>query len=169
LPNAAAGSSKNITPKLLSTTSKLPAPNGCTWASATSNLALAAPAAAASRRASATWIREKSFRQVVRGALAVHRDVFTEGTVPAGQRDKWVGTIHRMQGREADVVILILGGQPDRPGARQWAAERPNLLNVAVTRARRRLYVIGSRRNWSRLPYFDVLAGSLPVWSPPAG
>jgi hypothetical protein len=30
LPNAAAGSSKNITPKLLSTTSKIPAPNGCT-------------------------------------------------------------------------------------------------------------------------------------------
>jgi len=60
LPNAAAGSSKNITPKLLSTTSKIPAPNGCTWTSATSNLALAAPAAAASRRASATRIREKS-------------------------------------------------------------------------------------------------------------
>jgi len=30
LANAAAGSSKNITPKLLSTTSKLPAPNECT-------------------------------------------------------------------------------------------------------------------------------------------
>ena len=50
----------NITPRLLSTTSKIAAPNGCTWASATSNLALATPAAAASRRASATWIREKS-------------------------------------------------------------------------------------------------------------
>ena len=47
LPNAAAGSSKNITPNLLSTTSKIPVPKGCTWASATSNLALAAPAAAA--------------------------------------------------------------------------------------------------------------------------
>ena len=60
LANAAAGSSKNMTPKLLSTTSKIPAWNGCTWASATSNLALATPAAAASRRASATWIRDKS-------------------------------------------------------------------------------------------------------------
>lgn len=52
--NAVAGSSKNMTPKLLSTTSKIPAPNGCTWASTTSNLALMTPAAAASRRASAT-------------------------------------------------------------------------------------------------------------------
>jgi hypothetical protein len=52
LPNAAAGSSKNIVPKLLSTTSKMPAWNGCTWASATSNLALVTPAQAASRRAS---------------------------------------------------------------------------------------------------------------------
>jgi hypothetical protein len=58
--NAAAGSSKNMTPKLLSTTSKTPAPNGCTWASATSNLAFATSAQAASRRASATWIRDKS-------------------------------------------------------------------------------------------------------------
>ena len=60
LANAAAGSSKNITPKLLTTTSKLPAWNGCTCASATLNLALVTPAAAASRRASAIWIREKS-------------------------------------------------------------------------------------------------------------
>ena len=60
LANAAAGSSKNITPKLLSTTSKFPAWNVCSWASTTSNLTLATSAAAASRRASATWTRDKS-------------------------------------------------------------------------------------------------------------
>jgi hypothetical protein len=99
------------------------------------------------------------FRQVVSGALEIHREVFPNDD---GPRDKWVGTVHRMQGREADVVILVLGGQPDRPGARRWAAERPNLLNVAASRARRRLYVIGNRKEWASLPYFDALSEALP-------
>ncbi|HTC58843.1 MAG TPA: AAA domain-containing protein [Solirubrobacteraceae bacterium] len=75
------------------------------------------------------------------------------------------GTIHTAQGREADVVILVLGGDARRPGARAWAAEKPNLLNVAVSRARRRLYVIGDRRAWAGLAHFETLAASLPLLS----
>jgi len=69
------------------------------------------------------------------------------------------GTIHTAQGKEADIVILVLGGSNE--GARKWAAEKPNLLNVAVTRAKKRLYVIGNKSKWGSLPYFTVLATHL--------
>ena len=69
------------------------------------------------------------------------------------------GTIHTAQGKEADIVILVLGGGSQR--AKEWAAEKTNLLNVAVTRAKKRLYVIGNKSKWGSLPYFTVLATHL--------
>lgn len=61
-----------------------------------------------------------------------------------------VGTIHTFQGREADTVILLLGAPAEsQNGAREWAAGTPNILNVAVSRAKQNLYVIGSRKAWS--------------------
>jgi hypothetical protein len=100
------------------------------------------------------------FRQVAAEAAGVHRQVFGE-SCSAGDRKKWIGTVHTMQGKEADVVILVLGGNPAQPAARAFATRTPNLLNVAVTRARRRLYVIGNRSAWAGEPHFDVLARTL--------
>ncbi len=74
------------------------------------------------------------------------------------------GTIHTTQGKEADIVVLVLGGDPRRVTDKRWAAQRPNLLNVAVSRARRRLYVVGNRDIWSRQPYFQTLAQELAEW-----
>lgn len=72
-----------------------------------------------------------------------------------------IGTIHTTQGKESDIVILVLGGNPQSSGAKKWASERPNLLNVAISRAKRKLYVIGNRTHWKDFNYFDQMAKDL--------
>lgn len=73
-----------------------------------------------------------------------------------------IGTVHTTQGKETDVVILALGSDANRgKRARDWAASPANLLNVAVSRARRRLFVIGDRADCSAAPNFSVLAEHL--------
>lgn len=74
-----------------------------------------------------------------------------------GLDSKRCGTVHTAQGKQAKTVILVLGGDPKRPGAKDWAASKPNLLNVAVTRAEERFIVIGNREEWRRRRFFDVL------------
>lgn len=70
-----------------------------------------------------------------------------------------VGTVHTMQGKEADVVVLVLGTDRARSRkARDWVGYPPNLLNVAVSRAKRRLFVIGDYEDWSDAPNFGVFA-----------
>lgn len=87
--------------------------------------------------------------------------------------DRWVyervGTIHTVQGREAEAVIFVLGApNDDQIGARAWAGKEPNLLNVAVTRAKEVLYVVGNRRLWRTAGVFSDLDAALAYEHSPA-
>ncbi|MEZ8485605.1 DEAD/DEAH box helicase [Vibrio splendidus] len=66
-----------------------------------------------------------------------------------------VGTVHTFQGKENDIVILVLGCDAKNSGGASWASSKPNLLNVAVTRAKKHLFVIGDIKVWSDKRYFD--------------
>ncbi|UCV07002.1 DEAD/DEAH box helicase [Dechloromonas denitrificans] len=70
------------------------------------------------------------------------------------------GTVHAFQGKEAEVVFIVLGTAPGKAGekARKWVSESPNLLNVAVTRAKCRIYVIGNRSVWADYDNFKEMA-----------
>jgi superfamily I DNA and/or RNA helicase len=73
-----------------------------------------------------------------------------------------VGTVHTVQGREAEAVIFLLGApNPDQRGARSWAGSKPNLLNVAITRAKEAIYVVGNREQWKVAGHFQKLSNGL--------
>jgi superfamily I DNA/RNA helicase len=65
------------------------------------------------------------------------------------------GTVHTFQGKEADVVIFVLGGT--RGSISSFAADKANLLNVALTRAKKRVYVIGAKADWANAPFYSTL------------
>lgn len=74
-----------------------------------------------------------------------------------------VGTVHTVQGREAEAVIMVLGAPaPGQTGARNWAGWPPNLLNVAVTRAKEVVYIIGNRGLWQQAGCFAQLDMIVP-------
>ncbi len=70
---------------------------------------------------------------------------------------KNIGTIHTFQGKEAKKVIICLGGDSygKSTGAIEWASRTPNLLNVAITRAKHELYIVGDVNCWKNKKYFS--------------
>ncbi len=59
-----------------------------------------------------------------------------------------IGTVHTFQGKEADEVVFVLGCDKDAPGAVQFVGL--NIVNVAASRAKHRLYVVGDYNVWQR-------------------
>lgn len=71
--------------------------------------------------------------------------------------DTHIGTVHTFQGKQTEGVILCLGLDSTKEGAAQWAASKPNLLNVALTRAKLRFVAVGDGQIWLGKPYFREL------------
>jgi AAA domain len=94
----------------------------------------------------------------------------------AAFKDVRVGTAHTFQGGECETILFSTVLSLDaNPGTVAWLEGERNLINVAVSRARRHLVVFGSRKELRRLGASTLLAlaeaaerrGQLPdpTWS----
>ena len=101
--------------------------------------------------------------QEMRRRLEAEREILLAFRVDSREwGNDHIGTIHTVQGREVDTVILLLAApKASQGGARTWAAETPNILNIAVSRARQNLYVVGSFGAWSGVGHARELARSM--------
>jgi superfamily I DNA and/or RNA helicase len=101
----------------------------------------------------------------LRRSIRQRRDLESRlGQPPWQWAQERVGTIHTFQGKEAQAVVLVLGAPLEgSAGARRWAGSSPNLLNVAASRAKQRLYVVGDRSAWKDVGVFRTLAARLPA------
>jgi AAA domain/Caspase domain len=75
------------------------------------------------------------------------------------------GTVHTFQGGERDVMVFsLVAGEGMHPGALGWVEGQLNLWNVAITRARSHLIVVGDADLWQRRrgigPALAAAAGS---------
>ncbi|AWX13814.1 hypothetical protein CEP49_04215 [Mergibacter septicus] len=66
-------------------------------------------------------------------------------------RNENIGTVHTFQGKEASTVLLCTAASKLRKneGGIKWVNSKPNLINVAVTRAKHHLFILGNGNDWS--------------------
>jgi very-short-patch-repair endonuclease len=83
-----------------------------------------------------------------------------------------VSTAHGFQGDERDPILFSLCAGPDLPeGSKVFLRENPNLFNVAVSRARAVLHIVGNR-DWALgcgIPFIQKLARRTLTDQPDAG
>ncbi|ANN69700.1 hypothetical protein BAU06_15905 [Bordetella bronchialis] len=88
------------------------------------------------------------------------------GTLSKSDLGKWcnenIGTVHTFQGKEERIVWMVLGCDIEGEGAVSWAAGKPNILNVALTRAKHRFFMIGDALLWGEKRYFQEARRTLP-------
>lgn len=66
-------------------------------------------------------------------------------------KDSNVGTVHTFQGKETSIVYLVLGADHQSKSSAAWAVSKPNIINVAATRAKDEFYIIGDKQLYKSL------------------
>ncbi len=72
------------------------------------------------------------------------------GVMDKKECEKTIGTVHKFQGQQADEVFLVLGCGNSTPNG-TYSFVSNNIINVAVTRAKYRFYVIGDKEKWTAM------------------
>lgn len=106
------------------------------------------------------------FKTVVEGMRNLLKDELASNDIPNFNED-WIythiGTVHTFQGKEANEVIFLLGCDQSvkARGAILWVNK--NLVNVAVTRAKYHLAIIGDYGAWRENKYIKEAKHYLDV------
>lgn len=117
----------------------------------------------ASERSDGHWVEEEG-----RATKALLRKLKEDVFLISPFRDvanhlNAIGKAHYFTRPQEQTGTIHLGGDPKKVGDKEWAAGKANLLNVAVSRAKRTLLVVGNRTLWKEHSYFKVAARILKV------
>ena len=125
------------------------------------------------RRSGGSWVNEREARAVADKVLALVAAGVNSATIgvvtpfaaqkfriqkllehPDSVAQVMADTAFGFQGDERDVIIFsaVIGGDSFPPGTARWVTEPPNLLNVALTRAKDFLYVVGNMHFATKQP-----------------
>src|SRR5699024_7754543 len=82
---------------------------------------------------------------------------------------KWsqtsIGTVHTFQGKEANVVYFVTGTDEATDGAVNWSCMKSNVINVAVTRAKKEFYVVGDLKRYKKKRYYETIVNKFEYYS----
>ncbi|WP_042390392.1 caspase, EACC1-associated type [Streptacidiphilus melanogenes] len=127
------------------------------------------PGRATRPRNGGSWVNDDEARQVDRFVASLLAELPPEATVGVvtpfkaqatelerqlagyGTDRLRVGTVHTFQGGERDVMVFsLVAGTGMSPSAISWVDNQLNLWNVAITRARSHLIVVGDAELWRK-------------------